>query len=64
MQKLNEKVVIRCNVISGMQEKPRKSGCANKETIDLSYILARYDNKSFKDMKVDLFMSLGYSATL
>ena len=43
MQKPNGKVVVRCNVISGMQEKPRKSGCANIETIDLSYIIARYE---------------------
>ena len=43
MQKPNGKVVVRCNVISGMQEKPRKSGCANMETIDLSYIIARYE---------------------
>ena len=62
MQKLNEKVMVRCNVILGMQEKPRKLGCANIETIDLSYILTRYDNKSSKDMKVDLLMHLGYSA--
>ena len=43
MQESNGKVVVRCNVISGMQEKPRKLGCANIETIDLSYIIARYE---------------------
>ena len=43
MQKPDGKIVVRCNVISGMQEKPRKSSCANIETIDLSYIFARYE---------------------
>ena len=43
MQKSDGKIMVRCNVISGMQEKPRKSGCANIETIDLSYIIARYE---------------------
>ena len=48
MQNPNGKVVVRCNVISGMQEKPRKSGYANIETIDLSYILARYETNLSK----------------
>ena len=43
MQKPDGKIVVRCNVISGTQEKPRKSGCAKIETIDLSYIIARYE---------------------
>ena len=51
MQEPNGKVVVRCNVISGMQEKPRKSGCANMETIDLAYILIRYETNLSKTCK-------------
>jgi len=51
MQEPNGKVVVRCNVISGMQEKPRKSGCANIEIIDLSYILVRYETNISKTCK-------------
>ena len=48
MQKPNGKVVVRCNVISSMSEKPRKSGCGNIKTIDLSYIFARYETNISK----------------
>ena len=51
MQKPDGKIVVRCNVISGMQEKPRKSGCANMETIDLPYILVRYETNLSKTCK-------------
>ena len=43
MQKPDGKIVVRCNVILSMQEKPRELGYANIETIDLSYIIARYE---------------------
>ena len=39
------------DAISGMQEKPRKSGCANMETIDLAYILIRYETNLSKTCK-------------
>ena len=48
MQTPDGKIVVRCNVISGMQEKPRKSGCANIETIDLLDIFARYETNLSK----------------
>ena len=51
MKGCGEEIRARCNistiVITGVQVKPRNQA-VHIETIDLSYVLTRYDNKSLK----------------